>query len=83
MLNYFKNYCIYLKDDLNTEAKKNEEIKENLSKEINDLRDQLTSNKTTKMPSTKNEEKDAETEKVNEKDQKNDPKTTTLETITE
>lgn len=35
------------------------------------------------MPSTKNEEKDAETEKVNEKDQKNDPKTTTLETITE
>lgn len=36
------------------------------------------------MPTTKNEEeKDAETEKVNEKDPKNDPKTTTLETITE
>ena len=34
------------------------------------------------MSATKNEEKDAETEKVNEKP-KNDPKTTTLETITE
>ena len=37
---------IILIDDLNTEAKKNEEIKESLSQEINELRDQLTNNNT-------------------------------------